>query len=103
MWSAFSSCKIKSFALNSETGIETRDPEGPLGSLFGFRRCRRPTSTQYIPYGGGGRGVGRARLKKSTSVFHGQEKKLIDWSMVMEMPCTMTPRSAPKQIQRLPL
>lgn len=35
MWSAFSSCKIKSFTLNSETGIETRDPEGLLGSLFG--------------------------------------------------------------------
>lgn len=31
---------------------------------------------------------------KSTSVFHGKEKSLIDWSMVMEMPCTMTLRSA---------
>lgn len=42
-------------------------------------------SRQYVPY--------REQLK-STSVVHGKEKSLIDWSMVMEMPCTMTLRSA---------
>lgn len=34
---------------------------------------------------------------KSTSVFCREEKSLIDWSMVMEMPCTMTLRSATLQ------
>lgn len=35
-----------------------------------------------------------AAVESTSMVWQKKEKSLIDWSMAMEMPCTMTPRSA---------